>query len=60
MDTGMGEMAKLSLEKAKELENRGVHIFRVGDNYELNGSVFKIRNIGRKTITLEVLGREKL
>jgi len=60
MDMGNGNLGELSEQKTVELEKKGVHVFRVGDNYELGGSVFKIRNIGRKTITLEVLGREKI
>ena len=58
MDMGNGTMGMLSEIKAEELKAKGVHIFTEGeivivsDEVGKNSTKFKIRNIGRRAITI--------
>ena len=48
-----GNWKQLDEKDVKQVEARGIHIFKAGDEVNLYGVIFRIRNIGRKNMVLE-------
>ncbi len=60
MDTGKGELAEISQEKATELYEKDVKgVFITGEIVELKGSRFRIQNITPKRLILKILPDKK-
>lgn len=55
MDTGEGRFASLHPDKAEELKNKGLEVFRVGELTHLKGSKFQITNITENELTLKLV-----
>ncbi len=59
MDTGRGEFAKISEEKADELFEKNVEgLFRLGEIIKVKGSLFKVHNINKFGLKLRILPKE--
>ena len=54
MDTGEGRFASLHPDKARELESKGLKVFRVGELTHLKGSKFKVVEIQDNKLVLEL------
>jgi len=48
-----GEWKQLELSQVEGVEKKGIHVFKAGDEINLYGVNFRIRNIGRKSMVLE-------
>ncbi len=57
MDTGLGNMAHLSESVTKDLEKKGVDIFKVGEVLEIKSSNFQVHQILNDFIVLKPLPR---
>ena len=57
MDTGMGRFAELHPEKAKELQGKGLDVFRIGEKTHLKGSQFEIVSISENELILRLVAR---
>lgn len=55
-DTGMGEMAPVTEEIAKQLElTESMNVFRTGEIVTVKGSRFRIEFIDRQSLVLSIL-----
>ena len=60
MDSGLGDMAMLHEDVAKDLEEKGVEIFKVDDIVNMKGSLFKIHQVLKDFIVLKLLSRAEI
>lgn len=48
-----GEWKQLELSQVEDVKKKGIHVFEQGDELDLYGVKFRIRNIGRKSMVIE-------